>query len=247
VQLYTDDDALVRNVGRYLAEGVRNGEAGIIIATPEHSEAFRSNLRGRAVDVPLLEGSRKLLFLNAAKTLSRFMVRGRPDWSRFEATITNAFRSLTRDGRPVRAYGEMVGLLWAAGEYSAAIRLEGFWNRILGSLSAALYCAYPIDLFGDEFEASAIHAILCDHTHLLPADEAEILEDALQGAMEQVVGQNVRTSQWMRETPWPDAWGAVPSPERMILWLRENLPNSAPEILDRARREYRNRASAVTR
>ena len=239
VQLYTDDNALAQNVGRYLSEGFNEGDAGIVIATPEHREAFRSNLHSRKVHVDSLEQTRQLLFLDAARTLSRFMVNGRPEWSRFEATIFSAVESLARDGRRVRAYGEMVGLLWTSGEYSAAIKLEDHWNRILGSLGAVLYCSYPIDVFGKEFEATGVHAILCDHTHLLPRDEAEVLESALRRAIDAVAGSKVANFDQTAETSWPAKWGAVPSAERMILWVRQNLPNSAPEILSRARDEYR--------
>lgn len=247
VQLYTDDDALARNVGRYLSEGFHEGEAAIVIATPEHQEAFRSNLLSRKVHVDPLEQSRKLLFLDAARTLSLFMVHGRPEWSRFEATICSAVESLARDGRRVRAYGEMVGLLWTSGEYSAAIKLEDHWNRIISSLDAVLYCSYPIDVFGKEFEATSVHAILCDHTHLLPEEEAEVLESAVRRAINAVVGPQAENFDQIVETNWPAKWGAVPSAERMILWVRENLPNCAPEILSRARDEYHSRSSAIGR
>lgn len=104
--------------------------------TPAHREAFRQDLENRGVDVGSVEQSAKLLFLDAEQTLGRFMVNGRPEWGRFEKFVSAAVRSLghTAGGR-VRAYGEMVGILWTSGEYSAAIKLEEFWNRILGSLA----------------------------------------------------------------------------------------------------------------
>ena len=166
------------------------------------------------------------------------MVNGRPDWQRFERTIRTAVESIDREpGQRIRAYGEMVGLLWTSGEYSAAIKLEDFWNRILASLGAVLYCAYPIDIFGSEFQASAVHAILCDHTRLLPSRESEILEGSLRKALGEVLGVEAG------EFSVPASWGAVPAAERMILWLRETYPNSAPEILSRAREDYASRSN----
>jgi hypothetical protein len=35
------------------------------------------------------------------------------------------------------------------------------------------------------------------------------------------------------------SWGIVPRGEAVILWLRNNLPDYADEILSRARRYYR--------
>ena len=105
----------------------------------------------------------------------------------------------------------------------------------------------PIDVFGKEFEATGVHAIVCDHTHLLPGDEAEILESALRRAIGAVMRSKIGNFDQTVETSWPAKWSAVPSAERMILWVRENLPNSAPEILSRARDEYRSRSSAIRR
>jgi hypothetical protein len=138
----------------------------------------------------------------------------------------------------IRAYGEMVGLLWMDGEYSAAIKLEDHWNRILGSLDAVLYCSYPIDVFGSEFAPGGVHAILCDHTHMLPAEDAEVLENCVRCAMDQVLGSEAANYGAMMETSRPAGWGTVSSAERMILWVRENLPDSAAEIMRRAREEY---------
>jgi hypothetical protein len=74
---------------------------------------FSTRLENRGADVLSLEQSAKLLFLDAEKTLRRFMVNGRPEWERFEKSISAAVRSLDDSavGR-VRAYGEMVGILW---------------------------------------------------------------------------------------------------------------------------------------
>jgi hypothetical protein len=61
----------------------------------------------------------------------------------------------------------MVGLLWIEGQYSAAIRLEEYWNRLLEANALCLFCAYPIDLFGCDFDLSKLQALLGAHTHLL--------------------------------------------------------------------------------
>src|SRR6185312_4095495 len=88
-----------------------------------------------------------------------------------------------------RAYGEMVGLLWRAGEFDAAIRLEELWNELLKSGDASLFCAYPIDIFSADFKVGKVDALLCAHTHLLPVDPA--LDGALNRAMDEVLGARV--------------------------------------------------------
>ncbi len=233
VQLYRDHNSLARNVAR----GPPSRGRGVVIATPEHRQAFREQLERRAVDVVAAEKETKLLFLDAVQTLGRFMVDGRPEWHRFETFITAVVKPIyPNPGARVQAYGEMVGILWMAGEYSAAIKLEDFWNRILSTLGASLFCSYPIDVFGPEFVHSSVHAILCDHTHVLPAEETESLESAIRGAINQVLGyEGARQVHSQIESSRKAAWGVVPSPEQMILWLREHLPDLAPEILRIAR------------
>ena len=237
VQFYSSDLPLHLNVGRYLSEGLLKGDSGLVIASPEHREGFRSYLETQGLDPGSYERSGQLLFLDAEHTLSRFMVNGYPDWPRFRTTVAAAIQTLTvAEGRRLRAYGEMVGFLWASGEYSAAIKLEDYWNRMLSSIDASLFCAYPIDVFGSEFQADAIHAILCDHNELLPSPEADNLEAALIRATHAVAGERAAVAMSECSGCRPD-WGVVPRPERLILWLRENVPHVAAEIFRVARLE----------
>jgi anti-sigma regulatory factor (Ser/Thr protein kinase) len=58
-------------------------------------------------------------------------------------------------GRPVHAYGEMVALLWEAGDVVAAIALEEAWNELADEFAFALLCAYRADaVLGGEHEGA---------------------------------------------------------------------------------------------
>src|SRR5687767_13075785 len=95
VQFYTADaEALVRNVSSYVSEGLRNGESAIVIATPEHARKIRRGLSKAGSDPTAAEAESRLLFLNAQETMARFITDGRPDWSRFEATIESGIAQL---------------------------------------------------------------------------------------------------------------------------------------------------------
>ena len=48
----------------------------------------------------------------------------------------------------------MVGLLWKARQFAAAIRLEQLWNKLLEQSAFSFYCAYAIDVFGKDFEVA---------------------------------------------------------------------------------------------
>ena len=239
VQFYSDSRLLADVVAQYLHAGFCQGDAALVIATPEHWYAFQAELIARGADPVRSFSERRLVVLDAAHTLSKIMVRGKPDWERVESTILKAMETLEiAPGRRIRTYGEMVGLLWTSNEYSAAIELEAHWNRLLRSVPASLLCAYPIDVFGREFQASSIHGILCDHTRVVAAHDPILLKDAVRNGLRQVCG--VRAAQCITEMdcdPGP-AEAAVPEAERMILWLRDRLPNSADRVLELARTAY---------
>jgi hypothetical protein len=243
-QLYGKDDRLLtRNVGRYLGEGLRRGDGLLVIATPEHRSTLARQLREeRAYPKAVLQGS--LVFLDAQTTLDRFMRDGQPDQELFNRVIGEALLGVQAraDHTGVRAFGEMVGILWQTEQFSAAIRLEGMWNALLDSKAVSLFCAYPIDIFGEEFQVGNVDALLCAHTHLLPVDSA--LENALERAMDEVLGSRVVELKRLIKGNHRPSWGVIPRAEALVLWLRNNLPGSATQILDLARQYYGPLASA---
>ena len=240
VQFYdADEPLLTRNVTDYLLEGMHQGDALLVIATAERNEALARELResGAEPDVAIRE---RLLFADAEQTLTRFMVNGQPDWQRFERTLGALIQQVRPhpDHTGLRAYGEMVGVLWEAGQFSAAVRLEQFWNRRLSADSFHLFCAYPIDLFGKDFHSAALDPLLCAHTHLLPAARNRDLVSAIDRAMDEVLGGNAQGLRALIKANYRPSWAAIPEAEAAILWLRQNLPSCAEEIIARAHQYF---------
>jgi hypothetical protein len=170
VQLYgVDDQLLTGNVVRYLLEGLKRGDGLLVIATRQHREAIVRHMGEDEAGTPAAICEGRLVPLDASETLDRFMVDGEPDWALFSGAVGGICRALRgRVGdRGIRAFGEMVGLLWMEGRHSAAIRLEQYWNRLLEEHAICLYCAYPIDPLASDFESTKLHALLGVHTHLL--------------------------------------------------------------------------------
>src|ERR1700722_10169740 len=138
---YRRDSELVDQVCEYLAGGIERDEVIVVIATADHREAIRTNLAkscGNAV------GNSNFLELDAAETLGRFRSDGRIDRTKFRDLVGRVVLEASVSGRPVRAYGEMVTLLWKAGDVLSAIELETLWNELQMELSFSLVCAYPI-------------------------------------------------------------------------------------------------------
>ncbi|HET6796936.1 MAG TPA: MEDS domain-containing protein [Gemmatimonadales bacterium] len=175
LQLYgSDDPSLVRNVTRYLREGLRRGDGLTVIATAPHRASFARIL----CEEPLYSGAvltGRLVFLDAEMTLGRFMIGGQPDETLFSAVIGDALDGVRSRAAHsmIRAYGEMVAVLWSRGEYDAAIRLEALWNRLLTSSDVSLFCAYPIDVLGPEFHHGPVESVLHAHSRIVGDDNLE--------------------------------------------------------------------------
>ncbi len=223
---------------RYLAEGVNAGDGALVVGTSEHNAAFARGLAAAGVDVDAAR-ERRLVMLDAGETLAAFMVEGLPDRDRFDAVVGGTVRALCAPapGRTLHAYGEMVGILWQDRRYAAAIRLEALWNELLRKGGLRLFCAYPIDVLGEEFCADDVDALLRSHTHLVSAenDLAAAVDQALDDVLGTALAASVRAAMHAGEQPV----AALPRGEASILWLRKNLPDYAPEIIARASSRYR--------
>jgi len=233
----SDDRALIRDVCDFVAQGLQLGETAIAIVTPEHREVLLAGVSRRLDLAPSL-GDGTFELMDAQESLDRFMVRGYPDAQRFDAVIGRRLRDAGARGAGVRAYGEMVGLLWNARRYPAAIRLEQLWNGLRRQTPFALYCSYPIDVFGSGFDSVTADALLRAHTHFLPAEASDSLECAVTRAIEELLGSSADDFKRTIDVRRPGASGTLPVGESMILWLKTAHADRAGEVLERARTYY---------
>jgi hypothetical protein len=142
VHFYESHASLVQVVSTFLSEGVRAGQPLVVIATPAHRKAFQQKL----IELhPEFDGREaETVWLDARDTLASFMEGRMPNAELFEATVGNVFARLmaSRTYLVVRAYGEMVDLLWQDGNADGAIALEKLWNGLSHRYAFSLLCAY---------------------------------------------------------------------------------------------------------
>ncbi len=167
MQFYEDDEVLATAVAKFVADGLSAAEFVTIIATREHATAIDRQLRLAAVDLQAVRASSRLLTLDAHETLALFMRDGEPDPRLFESVI-GAFmanRAAAANGSGVRAYGEMVDVLWKRGDKSAALHLEELWNGLQARQPFTLLCAYGMGKFYKE--PATIHSVCATHTQIV--------------------------------------------------------------------------------
>ena len=168
VQFYEEDAFLIDELSDFIGAGLEGGQAGIVIATQAHRADLAERLSARGASAHV---SDRYVALDAAETLSTFMVDGWPDEQRFARVMKNLLRRTAQNGnRQVLAFGEMVALLWAEGKHEAAIRLEELWNDLAKTESFSLLCAYPIQDFSREEHGTFFHHICKAHSHVRPAE-----------------------------------------------------------------------------
>jgi PAS domain S-box-containing protein len=177
VQFYETDEFLADAVSRFIADGLHADEPAVIIATGAHREAFARVLRAKGIDLTWLVDEQRVVILDAEETLATFMVDGMPRWDLFEHSVGGVLARLARarPGRSIRAYGEMVDVLWRSGQQEAAIRLEEMWNDLRGHFEFSLLCAYVLDSF---YQENGIPQICATHSHVLPPERTARIEDS---------------------------------------------------------------------
>jgi MEDS: MEthanogen/methylotroph, DcmR Sensory domain len=145
IQIYNDDAAFLDTLEGFVAGGIRSGEAVVVIATAAHRAALDERLRAREVFLDADRLADQYFAYDAEQTLSTFMVDGWPDERLFERCVADLLERTAGQarGRPVRAFGEMVALLWAQGHAGATLRLEHLWHRMCHERRFSLFCAYP--------------------------------------------------------------------------------------------------------
>jgi CheY-like chemotaxis protein len=165
VCFYEDAVSLSRTVASFIGTGLVADQPAVLIATSSHSAAILEQLIALAVDPRRRIEQGELVMLDADELLNRFMVDDMPDAQRFEDTM-NPIVARAAGGmkRMVRAYGEMVDLLWARSNEAAALSLEILWNQLIARCKCSLLCGYSLEGVGKGFGFDTI----CDqHSHVV--------------------------------------------------------------------------------
>jgi hypothetical protein len=173
VQFYKDETSLAGTVAQFLADGLSTGQPGVVIATPSHTETIVRGLAARGLDVSALRTTGELQFFDAQKMLASFMFGGLPDPVLFRSSLGDAIERLCagRAPCPIRAYGEMVDLLWQEGNADGAIKVEILWNQLATTYDFALLCGYAVGHFYKETRDPRYQDVIQQHSHVIPASQ----------------------------------------------------------------------------
>lgn len=157
VQIYESEESFLELLAGFVDSGIASGDCTILIATSSHIEVLEKRLEESGYSVSYLKSERLYVPVEASTLLTQFMINDWPDENLFKREVEKLIRIAKADGRRVRAFGEMVALLWAEGKVGATVRLEQLWNRFCESEAFCLFCAYPERGFTQDASASLMH------------------------------------------------------------------------------------------
>jgi hypothetical protein len=229
VHAYESEVRLADAVATFLDAGAREGQSGLIVATPGHRALFGEKLEGSAGAVRMLD---------AEEVLAKVTVDGRPRWQVFRGTLGPILDELARSGKPPRVYGEMVDVLWQRGKRDAALELEAFWNRISQEKPFALLCAYRIDVLDGAVYGGPLECVCEAHTHFFPPQDYSGLDEAVLEATERVL--DPAAAQMLLAVSRREPLGTrMPHGQSMLLWLRRHMPRTSGSVLRELAARYR--------
>jgi hypothetical protein len=168
VQFYSEDEVFLRTFTRFIGTALKSGDAIIVAVTEIHRISLCERLEAQGLDLVAAVEQRRYIPLDAADTLSTFMVDDFPDQDRFEkvagAVVAAAANGTTGGRRHVAACGECAPLLWKEGKTRAAIRLEQLWDKIARIQSVDILCGYPGSVLRREQGRGAFQSICAEHS-----------------------------------------------------------------------------------
>jgi CheY-like chemotaxis protein len=165
---YSDDASLLDGFTQFIGSALRAGNAAIVVATESHRDRLLPRLQSHGLDIGAAIEQGTYISLDAAGTLSTFMVNDLPDPARFLQAAANLFAAAVKAAKGehprVSVCGECDPPLWKLGNGQAAIRLEQLWNEVAKTYDIDILCGYPLGSFHGKQDSHIFQRICAEHS-----------------------------------------------------------------------------------
>ena len=166
IQLFYNEQSRTDALVGFVRQGLEAGDTVLVVATREHWESATARLLQRGLRLDADIASYRLTVCNAAPMLDQLKTDHTVQRDRFDKVVAARVRHLRARGARVRAYGEMVDLLAAEGDFANVVRLEALWNELLLTDPMDLLCGYSATHLGHPRNTEALAQICDAHSHL---------------------------------------------------------------------------------
>ena len=168
VGFHSDDASLLDDITQFIGTALKAGNAALVVATGAHRNSLLPRLQAYGLDTAAAIEQGRYISLDAADTLSTFMLNGMPDPVRFLRLFGNliATAAETAKGEQARVavFGECVHLLWAQGNAEAAIQLETFGNQLAKTYDVNILCGYSLGSVQGGMDGQIFQRICAEHS-----------------------------------------------------------------------------------
>jgi len=148
---------------------LKAGNAAIVVATESHRDSLLPRLQAHGLDIGAAIEQGRYVALDAADTLSTFMLKGMPDSVRFlkllgSLIVTASDATKGDDQARVAIFGELVHLLWAQGNAEAAIQVEKLGNELAKTYDVDILCGYSLGSVPGGMDSHIFQRICAEHS-----------------------------------------------------------------------------------
>jgi hypothetical protein len=165
-QFYEHDSVLLDTLAGFVGGGLKQGDGVIVLATAEHLRALDQRLDASGLNLQQAKSQDQYITFLAEDALGEFMVNQWPDDELFANFVAELLARAQTGGRRVRAFGELVALMWARGQVAATVRLEFLWHQLCHQQSFSLFCAYPKAGFTED-PLKSLDVIRATHSRII--------------------------------------------------------------------------------
>jgi hypothetical protein len=163
LQIYENETVFLNSIEGFAGSGFIAGDCVVIIATESHIKSLNERLNRQGFNIAKLIKEKRYVTVDASETLAEFMTGEEINEKKFIKTINRLLKRCDKK-RKVRAFGEMVAILWENGNNRGTFKLERIWNDYMKEKELCLFCAYPKSAFTKH---TKVFQHICDSHHKL--------------------------------------------------------------------------------
>ena len=238
VQLYQDADFYGEAISHFAAEGLIRGESIIIVATDPNWANISGRLTSKGFSPDELLRRGQLVVLDADATLPKFLVGGMPDAKTFKGLAAATIERARAGGKfpRVRWWGEMVNVLYVAGNQNGSTRLEELFDEVAHEQSIAIFCSFLMDKYDPHIYEKAFGDVCRTHAQIIPAEDYAVHRRVVDRAIGEIVGP-IEGPLLKSLASWAQRRTiGMPASQSILLWLKEAVPTKFDEVLACARK-----------
>lgn len=168
VQICLNEVYQAATLTNYIKAGLINNEAVIVIARAPLRASVIFKLEAQGFDMQSLKNKGQVKFFDAEFLLSGLLQNGALDEEAFYLSVELPAQAAKLKYGKVRTFGEMVDMLWQAGDYNLAVQLEELCSNLCERKKLTHFCTYLLNTLDPNSYGQSLERICRCHTHLVP-------------------------------------------------------------------------------